>query len=366
METVTTTVRPCPTTLGQTTKLSQIDQIAPRDYVASYFFFRLPTGTDNAEVFRILEEGFHTTVQQIPDLMCCICECDGGRNELELRLHGDSGATITMKDFTSSAYDGQWKPMNFDQLERDHFPLQSLPQEHILAQTEFPDQVCLPTLAMQANFIKGGLVLTGCLHVCYYLGAIFSQSHQLTLHHQHTVCDGTGNFVFFSILAQHIAAATAGQVPDPLTDAAISFLDRKSVIDPELDVRLDQFPDWKLVQDPNSFLDPTDFDPELNPPVTFATYYISEAKAEALRQRMITQSGHLPSATEAVCAFMWKHVVKARNVDHEKYPETKLSITVNTRARMRNPVCSPAYWGNLSEPNAVCTIHSHPNPNSNH
>jgi hypothetical protein len=181
METVTTTVRPCPTTLGQTTKLSQIDQIAPRDYVASYFFFRLPAGTDNTEVFRILEEGFHTTVQQIPDLMCCICECGGGRNELELRLHGDSGATITMKDFTSTAYDGQWTPGNFDQLERDHFPLQSLPQAHILAQTEFPDQVCLPTLAMQANFIEGGLVLTGCLHVCIRLCAFLSESHPLTL-----------------------------------------------------------------------------------------------------------------------------------------------------------------------------------------
>lgn len=165
METVTTTVRPCPTTLGQTTKLSTIDQIAPRDYVASYFFFRLPKGTDNVAVFQLLEHAFHTTVQQIPDLMCCICKSDGARDELELRLHGDSGATITMKDFSNLAYDGQWTPGTFDDLERGHFSLQDLPQSHILAQTEFPGQVCLPTLAMQANFVEGGLVLTGCLHV---------------------------------------------------------------------------------------------------------------------------------------------------------------------------------------------------------
>jgi hypothetical protein len=143
-----------------------IDQIAPRDYVASYFFFRLPENTDNASAYSFLEQGFHTTVQQVPDLMFCICKSEGIRNELELRLHEDSGATITMKDFTRGGSDQLWTPDTFDDLERDHFPLQSLSQKHVLAQTEFPGQACLPTLAMQANFIEGGLVLTGCLHVC--------------------------------------------------------------------------------------------------------------------------------------------------------------------------------------------------------
>lgn len=142
-----------------------IDQIAPRDYVASYFFFRLPQNTDNASMYNVLEQGFRTTVQRVPHLMYCICKSEGLRNELELRLHDDSGATITMKDFTCSGPDQQWTPGTFDDLERNHFPLQSLPQEHVLAQTEFTGQVCLPTLAMQANFIEGGLVLTGCLHV---------------------------------------------------------------------------------------------------------------------------------------------------------------------------------------------------------
>jgi hypothetical protein len=121
MEIVTTTVRPCPTTLGRTTKLNMIDQIAPRDYVASYFFFRLPEDIDNTSVFHILEQGFHTAVQQFPDLMCCICKSEGGRHELELRLHEDSGATITMKDFTRGGSSSQqWTPGTFDDLERSH------------------------------------------------------------------------------------------------------------------------------------------------------------------------------------------------------------------------------------------------------
>lgn len=173
---------------------------------------------------------------------------------------------------------------------------------------------------------------------------------------QHTVCDGTGNLLFYSILAEHISTATAGQPPDPLSDTAISILDRKRVIDPEADVKLDQFPDWKLVQDRDAFLNPCDYDLESSPPVQFATYFISEKRLEELRQRLSSDTGHGPNITEAVCAFLWKHVVKARNIDCEQYPETKLSVTVNTRPNMRNPICSPVYWGNLSEPNAVSLL----------
>jgi hypothetical protein len=131
------------------------------------------------------------------------------------------------------------------------------------------------------------------------------------------------------------------------------LLDRKSVINPEGDVLLGEFPDWKLVQDTDDFLNPCDFDPTKSPPVQFATYFMSEDKLRLLKQGQSTASGDTPSSTDAVCAFLWKHVVIARGIDCDRYPETKLSVTVNTRMRMKNPICSPAYWGNLSEPNAV-------------
>lgn len=150
---------------------------------------------------------------------------------------------------------------------------------------------------------------------------------------QHTVCDGTDNLLFYSILAEHIAAATSGRIPDPLTDSAISILDRKRVIDPEVDVKLDQFPDWELAQDRDAFLKSCDYDPESSPPVQFATYFISEKRLEELRQRLSSDTGYGPNMIEAVCAFLWKHVVKARNIDCERYPETKLSVTVNTRPK---------------------------------
>lgn len=138
-----------------------------------------------------------------------------------------------------------------------------------------------------------------------------------------------------------------------MSESSISFLDRTSVIHPELDVKLEDFPDWKLVGADAAFLNPCDYSPETSPPVEYATYFISEANLQRLKQKLSAESENRPTTIEAACAFLWKHTVKARGIDTEKYPETKLSITVNTRARMKNPGCSSVYWGNLSEPNAV-------------
>lgn len=94
--------------------------------MASYFFFRLPKDTDNAAVYRLLERGLFTTVQQVPQLMSCICKSESRRDELELRFDQNCGATISMKDFTTARLKSQWSPSNFDDLEREHFPLKKV------------------------------------------------------------------------------------------------------------------------------------------------------------------------------------------------------------------------------------------------
>ena len=53
---------------------------------------------------------------------------------------------------------------------------------------------------------------------------------------------------------------------------------------------------------------------------------------------------------------MWLHVVRARNIDLNEYPEAKLSLTVNARTRMSNPNVPKYFWGNMCEPNAVARM----------
>jgi hypothetical protein len=168
MDTLMTTIKPADRELGKTIKLNAIDQIAPRDYVPIYYFFSLPQDVDILAVYRILEQGLLRTSQEIPELMSSVCRSRNERDELELCFNHDSAATICLKDYTKPNLRQRWVPGSFKDLEQSHFDLNMLPREHVLAQTEFPDRSWQASLAMQANFIDGGLILTGCLHVSVF------------------------------------------------------------------------------------------------------------------------------------------------------------------------------------------------------
>ena len=157
-------------------------------------------------------------------------------------------------------------------------------------------------------------------------------------------------------MSKNIAATAAGKLTPEDTDRKISFLERHSIVSAHDSVKIDEFENWKAVEASGAFLNPTSFDAEKYPPVQYATYFISDSKLGELRERLASKDGRKASSIEAVGAFLWTHTVRSRNIDLERYPEAKLSVTVDARVRMQSkPVCA-MYWGNFSEPNAVARI----------
>ncbi|KAJ4245282.1 hypothetical protein NW762_014152 [Fusarium torreyae] len=119
-------------------------------------------------------------------------------------------------------------------------------------------------------------------------------------------------------------------------------------------VELAQFPDWKLTKDPNCFLCPTAYEPEEHGAVEHAIFSISAEKLILLKKHISNGASEIELSTaEALCAFLWRHVVCARNIDPREYCEAKLSITVDARNRVESPSIPSNFWGNFSEPNAV-------------
>ena len=162
-----TVIKPDPSTHGKVVKLSAIDQIAPRDYVSMCLFFKLPRNADIRRVFRTLKIALLNTVNDIPELACCVQECtDNGRKEVELLFDADKGTEIHFKDYTSPELADLWKFGSFEQLEREHFPLNKMPR-HIIFGTsaKLTGGARLPCLVVQANFVPGGLILGSCMHV---------------------------------------------------------------------------------------------------------------------------------------------------------------------------------------------------------
>ncbi|KAI6765475.1 hypothetical protein HG530_006545 [Fusarium avenaceum] len=331
-----TVIHPQPCVNGQVVKLSAIDQIAPRDYISSCLFFPLAPDADKIRIFELFKRALVKTIGDIPELACCVEKLGGNsREEVALIFDCSQGARIHYKDYTSPELCNFWQLGTFEQLEREHFPLKGMPR-HIVFGTsaKLVEGISLPSLVVQCNFIPGGLILGSCLH--------------------HVVGDGICNYIFHQTMGMHLTALNIGL---NIRTFPITPLDRSGLIDGNQDVTLEDLPDWKLTEDPTSFLNPTDYKPTSLQTFENAIFYINSERLAMLKKHVSNDSPEANMSTMvALGAFLWRHVVLARDIDSSKYPEAKLSITVDARGRIEDKLVPGNYWGNFSEPNAVARL----------
>ncbi|KAJ6132656.1 hypothetical protein N7471_007871 [Penicillium samsonianum] len=149
------------------------------------------------------------------------------------------------------------------------------------------------------------------------------------LEDNHVAGDGQCNFMLYSAIGAHFSAVADGLDSKPTSQ--IHLLERSGVVEGDQSVTPEEFPHWKLAEDTTEFLNPTD--------------RISNNVPE-------TKLG----TVETLGAFIWRHIIVARNIDSQRYPEAKLSITIDARGRTKNPNVPSNYWGNFAEPNAVARL----------
>lgn len=169
-------IRPEPSTHGKVVKLSQIDQIAPRDYISTLLFFRLPKDVNLHHTLTAIELGLVETVKEIPQLASTVTRSNNTREELELRYDASKGATLTWKDYTSPELSGEWLSGSFEDLERQHFPLSKLPRRLVHGLWAIKETEALPSLVVQVSIIDGGLILGSCFHVSLFRSEFQSSS----------------------------------------------------------------------------------------------------------------------------------------------------------------------------------------------
>ncbi|KAF5585282.1 trichothecene 3-o-acetyltransferase [Fusarium pseudocircinatum] len=325
-----------PNSQGQVVRLSAIDQIAPRDYISTCLFFRHSPDVDKEQIFLALHRALLVTVNDIPELTCCVQKrVDSSREEVELVFDSARGVEIYYKDYNSAQLCGLWTYGNFDQLEEEHFPHSKIPRSLVFGpSSKLKDNVKLPSLIVQASFIPGGLIIGSQLH--------------------HVAGDGQCNFMLWSTIGSHFAAATCE--PSSQLRSPVQLLDRHDIVKGDLNTTLEELPHWKLAEGNDKFLNPTEYDSD--EVFESAIYFIPADKIALLKTRILST---MPSTTKAgtvtaLCAFLWRHIVLARGIDCLKYPDAKLAITVDARTRMESPVIPSTYWGNFAEPNAVAQL----------
>ncbi|MCJ1252688.1 hypothetical protein MMC24_000494 [Lignoscripta atroalba] len=323
-------VRPSIVLNPEITKLPPPDQFAPRFYVPMIFCFRLKPNAHPKKIFSELQAGLSITLVELPFFAGRVVTEDATRGRIQLEVCPDDEVTFKFRDFR----DLEAKSMlyNYDELERAHFPMSEL-IESVLSprkwQIEAPENPCL---VLQANFIKGGLLLACLFH--------------------HSTSDAIGWSRLLRRWSHHTATTAKGSTTAPVR-FPVEALDRSPLFKTIKGFRLEDCPQFKLAETqevPYFLVEAPPKNAEPISPIIPVYWYFSRERLKALQTAAQSTTSKVPSvsANDALCALLWRRVSVARLLKDRGFTSSALEIPCNVRARL-NPRLRPDYMGN-----AVC------------
>lgn len=310
--------------LSVKTSLTPLDMNMPRLYGTRWILcFPMKPTVDKAQVYDELKAGLVRTIHEIPWIGGTVQPEQAsdpvlGRIEVS---EGEAGVRFDFNDLTSS---GVQAP-SYDELKTAHFPLSKFSTSQLCPVGVMPLRgVATAAFAAQANFIKGGLLLTICaFHAC---------------------CDATGLGIVMQTWARMTSSLQCGE---SLHKVDPSINDRSRLMQGVAGGGIDDFPAYLLAPTPPAV-------PEKDPDQPQPTW--TPRKSMLSRLFRITPSSLLSlktaipaySSSDALHALFWRHLSLARVAAASpppKRPDTALLLAVNIRSKL-DPPLPPSYIGN--------------------
>lgn len=315
--------------------LSPFDQTIPRLYVHKLFCFPFPNPDQQAEAVENLEQALSATISRWPFITGSVSptETAAQYNAVQLRYNtpapGEIGKDLlTIKTLATSEF-----PWTYEQLCGAGVPPSAFDKGVLSIVPEWPkpDQT-YPALAIQANFIEGGLILCFGFH--------------------HAVADGSS---FCTFLKAFAAATKNPQVSDAGTvmpvDKRLSY-----ALNAECDVpALNSFAEYNSTNAPVR--------PKASEEVTTRIFTFSATTVQKLEETIKEHLKKNPTGATFVSniaclsSLIWVAVVRARRSRLSLAETTKIGIAVNARSFME-PRLPEEYFGNVVvHMNATAKVH---------
>lgn len=338
--------------------LSPLDHNAPRNYSNSVFYFSLKPGVGATEVFDVLQEGLHRTFEQLPWLNGTVhrqSQSEGGEGwrpgQLEIRyeaLGPKPHHQLRRKELSS--------PMSYGELKEESFPAGVFDDATLAWAPVMPDIDSGPHVFIaQANFMPGACILTYALY--------------------HTAGDGAAYYEVAKLWAAncYILSPLSDVLPPPTPEA-----DRQDRTLPERiwareggAARSPHSIDrstWTLLgvdyadtqtsqaTAPQTLTSTATATATATPNVRVmdaGVFYISPANFQALQQECSREAGVPISGTDALCALIWRGLLKARTAvagttaAAAADAEARLDMILDGRTDF-SPFFPPDYLGNFT------------------
>ncbi|KAL1848563.1 hypothetical protein Plec18170_007870 [Paecilomyces lecythidis] len=336
--------------------LTPIDQIMPRGYTRMAFCFPFASD-DPAPAIEALQQAYKAAIARFPFMAGTVAlERDGGEHTGRLEVRYNNQDVEKAHVFVKRLEPPEC-PHTYEELKNMGMPPSKLPGPLISPLPDFPDATkpC-PVMALQANFLPGGLIL-----------AVYTHRN---------VTDAAGTAVFLYALRQSLE--THGDTPINLPEFADDKL--RLLLTPGLPHTspLHEHPEYTLdtdlvaVSSPGARAgdgsdlrqaNPTDEDTQyLNQGKIFV---ISEEKVNSLKTYLAKRAFEKQSAEEAMnrnhrpmivttddalCALIWVFVTRARALylttlqteTPDEELSSSLSMSVSIRGHIEPPI--PAFY----------------------
>ncbi|KAF6808617.1 enoyl- hydratase isomerase family [Colletotrichum plurivorum] len=305
-------------------QLTPLEQISPRGWVRYLFPFELPENYDPEAITEIFRKSLQATKERFPTLACeAIPDPDARQaNALKLQLITDTEIEpVTVNDLRHSAT----FTSSFADLKARHFPVSSFPAEVFTRCPIWPAPgQRVPITIVQANFIRGGLILNWNLF--------------------HLVGDGQAFYNWIRVWAEETRRAQGLEIPEPVRYGDRIYADRQvalatpQVLPKGRAGRLEDHPEYSIITDPATQL------------AKIATtdghvgqiFYLSEDSLRRLKQDSQPQTGDgsYVSTNDALSALTWRSIMAAQ-FDASQLDGSEISvynIAINGRGRSRPPI----------------------------
>ena len=157
-------VKPAKPAPAQVVALSPADEHMADTYICYLMLFPLSPSSNNQEVYSTLKTGLSLTLSEIPFIGGYLASVAGaGGTRFQIRIDKDYGMRLVYRDFTAPDTQAKFK-YSYAELKEDLFPVSAFKPGELMP-VPFTAQTPEPAvMAVQTNFINGGLIMCVCLH----------------------------------------------------------------------------------------------------------------------------------------------------------------------------------------------------------
>ncbi|KAK2730289.1 enoyl- hydratase isomerase family [Colletotrichum kahawae] len=277
-------------------RLTPLEQISPRGWVRYLFPFQLPQDYDPRAITNIFRRSLQATKERFPTLACEAVPDPDARQANALKLQKITDHEIEPVIINDLRHSETFTA-SFEELKAKHFPVSSFSAEVFTRCPIWPAPgQRIPITIVQANFIRGGLILNWNLF--------------------HLVGDGQAFYNWIRVWAEETRRAQNLEIVNPVRYSDRIYTDRQIAQDSPQTLpkgkagRLEDHPEYTIVTDPATQL------------AKIATtdghvgqiFYLSKDSLERLKQdaQPKTNDGSFVSTNDALSALIWRSIMAAQ------------------------------------------------------